>query len=266
MISRAFAPAKINLTLHVTAQRDDGYHLLDSLVVFADFGDRLTFTPAVETSLVVTGPFADGVPTDHRNSVLQAADMAGACHAITLEKNLPHGAGIGGGSADAAAVLRHFNITHSAAQLGADVPVCLRSTAQRMQGIGDVLIQLPDLPAVAAVLVNPRIHVPTPQIFKVLTQKSHPPMPDTLPSLDTPHALISWLTQTRNDLELPARMLAPQISKVLDALCVVSPLARISGSGATCFALFETRSEADRAAKGLIQTHPNWWIQPTTLS
>jgi 4-diphosphocytidyl-2-C-methyl-D-erythritol kinase len=266
MISKALAPAKINLTLHVTGQRDDGYHLLDSLVVFADFGDHLTFTPAAQTSLTVIGPFAEGVPTDSRNSVLQAADLASACHRITLEKNLPHGAGIGGGSADAAAVLRHFNVTGNAENLGADVPVCLRSTAQRMQGIGDILTPLPNLPAVAAVLVNPRVHVSTPQIFKALTQKSHAPMPDVLPSFAGARALIDWLAQTRNDLQPPACALAPPISDALDVLNKISPLARMSGSGATCFALFETRAEADRTAATLAESHPDWWVRPTTLS
>lgn len=266
MTSKAFAPAKINLTLHVTGQRRDGYHLLDSLVVFADIGDHLTFEPAQTTALRVHGPFAKGVPTDHQNLVMQAAAMVGASHAITLEKNLPHGAGIGGGSSDAAAVLRHFNIMEGAAKLGADVPVCLRAGAQRMQGIGDVLTPLPDLPTCAAVLVNPGIHIPTPQIFKGLVQKSNPPMPATLPALHSAGDLIAWLSLMRNDLQPSALSVSPVINDVLVALASHSPLARMSGSGATCFALFETRLEADQAAHRLSLTHPTWWVQPTTLS
>jgi 4-diphosphocytidyl-2-C-methyl-D-erythritol kinase len=261
-----FAPAKINLTLHVTGQRSDGYHLLDSLVMFADIGDGLTLTPASETSLTVSGPFAHGVPTDRRNTVLRAADLAGACHAITLQKNLPHGAGSGGGSADAAAVLRHFKVSKDAALLGADVPVCLASSAQRMQGVGDVLTLLPDLPKIAALLINPGVHVPTPAIFKVLTQKTNPPMPDALPALKTAKDLIHWLAETRNDLEPPACSVTPIINDVLKVLSQASPFARMSGSGATCFGLFETRTAADQAAKSMRDAHPDWWVQPVTLS
>ena len=266
MTSEVFAPAKINLTLHVTGQRDDGYHLLDSLVVFADFGDRLTFETAGEISLEVTGPFAKGVPTDGRNSVLQAAEMVGACHAITLEKNLPHGAGIGGGSSDAAAVLRHFGVSENAVRLGADVPVCLHAKAQRMQGIGEILTPLPGLPACSAVLVNPGIHIPTPDIFSALARKNHPPMSDTLPSFDTTHALIGWLKNMRNDLEPVACAIAPQIGQVLRVLNEVSLLARMSGSGATCFGLFEIQAEADDTAQLLKHAHPSWWVQSVTLS
>jgi 4-diphosphocytidyl-2-C-methyl-D-erythritol kinase len=266
MISRAFAPAKINLTLHVTGQRSDGYHLLDSLVVFADIGDRLTFEPANENTLGVHGPFAAGVPTDGRNSVMQAAVMAGASHAVTLEKNLPHGAGIGGGSSDAAAVLRHFNVSDNAEKLGADVPVCLLAKAQRMQGIGDVLTPLPDFPPYAAVLVNPGVHIPTPQVFKALVQKSNPPMPTNLPALNSAGDLIAWLALMRNDLQAPALSISPIINDMLTALSHHSPLARMSGSGATCFALFKSRAQAGQVAQTLAQAHPNWWVQPTTLS
>lgn len=266
MTSNEFAPAKINLTLHVTGQRDDGYHLLDSLVMFADIGDKLAFAPAAVTTLAVTGPFASGVPTDRRNTVLQAADLTGVSHTITLEKNLPHGAGIGGGSADAAAVLRHFGVSENAATIGADVPVCLLSKAQRMQGIGDVLTPLPNLPPVAAVLVNPGVHVPTPAIFGALIHKEHPAMPTTLPNLRDSAALIDWLGQTRNDLQSPACSVTPVINDVLSALSKFSPMVRMSGSGATCFALFETRQTAVHAANSLRDAHPDWWVTATLLS
>lgn len=266
MTSEAFAPAKINLTLHVTGQRDDGYHLLDSLVMFADIGDRLTFSPAPALTLHVDGPFAQGVPTDQRNSVMQAASLAGAYQAITLAKNLPHGAGIGGGSSDAAAVFRHFQITEGAAKLGADVPVCLLAKAQRMQGIGEVLTPLPDMPSCAAVLVNPGVHIPTPQVFKALKNKANPAMPPALPALNASGDLISWLRLMRNDLEPPALSVSPVINDVLTALANHSALVRMSGSGATCFALFEARDQADQVAARLAQAHPNWWVRPTTLS
>ncbi|MEC7258814.1 MAG: 4-(cytidine 5'-diphospho)-2-C-methyl-D-erythritol kinase, partial [Pseudomonadota bacterium] len=160
-----FAPAKINLTLHVTGRRDDGYHLLDSLVVFARVGDVLTISEAPEMALAVTGRFRDGVPEDARNLVWKAAQSAGRTLAITLDKTLPHGAGIGGGSADAAAVLRFCGAGHLAVGIGADVPVCLGDMPQRMQGIGEFLTPVAKVPALDIVLVHPGVHVPTPQVF-----------------------------------------------------------------------------------------------------
>lgn len=266
MTSEVFAPAKINLTLHVTGQRGDGYHLLDSLVVFADVGDHLELTPARETSLFVTGPFAQGVPTDGRNSVLRAAELVGASHAITLTKNLPHGAGIGGGSADAAAILRFFGRTEGAEGLGADVPVCVASVAQRMRGIGEQLMPLSGVPTLPAVLVNPGVHIPTPDVFRALSIKANPPMPDDLPLFQTPAKMISWLRQMRNDLQEPACQGAPVILDVLTALQRSSPMARMSGSGATCFGLFETLSAARRTSETIASKHPDWWVQACTLS
>lgn len=268
MISEVFAPAKINLTLHVTGQRGDGYHLLDSLVAFADVGDRLTFTPADALSLKVTGPFGDGVPEDARNLVWQAAELAELSAHITLEKNLPHGAGIGGGSSDAAAVLRHAGSCGAAASLGADVPVCLTPQVQRMQGIGDLLTPLPALPPVWAVLVNPKVHVPTPDVFKALTQKTHPPMSTHIPAFVDVAGLINWLSDMRNDLEPPALACAPQVADVLNAVaaCPDVALARMSGSGATCFGLCHTSRAAQDAATTLRVAHPAWWVQPCRLS
>ena len=268
MISEVFAPAKINLTLHVTGQRADGYHLLDSLVAFADVGDRLQFAPADALSLRVTGPFADGVPEDRRNLVLQAAEHVGLTAQITLEKNLPHGAGIGGGSADAAAVLRYADHSAGAASLGADVPVCLTPQAQRMQGIGDQLAALPALPPVWAVLVNPKAHVSTPDVFRALSHKQHPPMPEHLPSFATTAELITWLSNMRNDLERPALLRAPQIADALKAVaaCPEVGLARMSGSGATCVGLFDTAAAAHAAEATLSLAHPAWWVRACRLS
>lgn len=266
MTSEVLAPAKVNLTLHITGQRPDGYHLLDSLVAFADLGDHLSFAPAATNSLQITGPFASGVPTDHHNSVLKAAGLVGASHCISLEKNLPHGAGIGGGSADAAAVLRYFGVTENAASLGADVPVCLRSTVQRMRGIGDILTPVVDLPSLTAVLVNPGVHVSTPEVFGGLGQKENAPMPDLLPAFSSTGDLITWLGSMRNDLQSPACSQLPSICDVIGALSRVSPLARMSGSGGTCFGLFETRQQADRAAQDLAREHPDWWVQSVALS
>lgn len=175
----ARAPAKINLTLHVTGQRDDGYHLLDSLVVFAeDCADALSFTPDERLSIAVTGPFADGIPTDDRNLIWKAAQAAGWTGTIHLEKNLPHGGGLGGGSSDAGAALRAFGHPDQTAalSLGADVPVCLLGRAARMTGIGERVAPaaLPD--GLWAVLVNPGIPLPTPHVFARVTRKTNPPI------------------------------------------------------------------------------------------
>lgn len=257
MTTEAFAPAKVNLTLHVTGQRSDGYHLLDSLVAFVDLGDRLWFEAGPEMRVDVTGPFAQGVPTDSRNLVWQAAQMAGWTGHIRLEKNLPHGAGIGSGSSDAAAVLRSFGGVQAAATLGADVPVCLSAGPQRMQGIGDVLTPLSPLPPMEILLVNPNVMVPTGPVFNALASKDNPPMPDKIPTFGDAISFCHWLGQQRNDLEAPAREIAPQIGGVLTAL-EGALLARMSGSGATCFGLYERG--AAQAAQRIAQAHPSWWV------
>ena len=257
MTTEVFAPAKVNLTLHVTGQRADGYHLLDSLVVFADVGDRLWFTPAPQMQIEVTGPFAVGVPTDRRNLVWQAAELAGWTGHITLEKNLPHGAGIGGGSSDAAAVLQAFGGADHALSLGADVPVCLKHTPQRMRGIGELLDPIEGLPALEIVLVNPRVVVPTGTVFLGLQSKQNDPMGDVMPEFESAPAFCDWLAAQRNDLERPARAIAPEVGAALAALDGAL-LARMSGSGATCFGLYATGAAA--AAACIAQEHPDWWL------
>lgn len=257
--AHAFAPAKINLTLHVTGQRDDGYHLLDSLVVFADVGDRLWLEPAPDMSLDVTGPFAKGVPTDGRNLVWKAAEAAGTPLRIRLEKNLPHGGGIGGGSADAAAVLRHLGAGQVAATLGADVPVCLDDRAKRMTGIGDCLTPVPRLGTWDIVLVNPGVEVPTPSVFKALCTKTNAPM-GTIPSQASKDDFIRWLAQQRNDLQEPAISLAPEIADALNIL-KGAKLVRMSGSGSTCFGLYRSAEDAQAAQDRIASAHPNWWVK-----
>lgn len=257
MTTEAFAPAKVNLSLHVTGQRDDGYHLLDSLVVFVDVGDRLWFEAGPAMRVEVAGPFAEGVPTDGRNLIWQAAELAGWSGLIRLEKNLPHGAGIGSGSSDAAAVLRSFGGAEQAATLGADVPVCLSSGPQRMGGIGDVLEPLVSLPRMEILLINPNVPVPTGPVFNALVSKENAPMPDALPEFRDANGFCEWLSQQRNDLETPARQIAPQIDEVLAALDGAL-LARMSGSGATCFGLYASGAEA--AAERIAQAHPSWWV------
>jgi len=260
---RGFAPAKVNLTLHVTGRRDDGYHLLDSLVAFADVGDDLSV--AQGDDLAVTGPFAAGVPTDDRNLIRRALAQAGMTRAVALTKNLPHPAGIGGGSSDAAAVLRLSGAELSTAQLltlGADVPVCMLARAARMQGIGGDVTPLA-LPRLHGVLVNPGLAVPTGQVFGALDSPDnagHGALPEWSDATD----LVSWLAAQRNDLEAPARLVAPGIAEVLTALeGAGAALARMSGSGATCFGLWPTRVAADAAARRLSRS--GWWVTACSL-
>ena len=247
------APAKINLSLHVTGRRDDGYHLLDSLVVFADIGDRLWLSNADEMSLAVTGAFAEGVPEDGRNLVWQAAERAGRVLSIRLEKNLPHGAGIGGGSSDAAAVLRWAGAGEHALSLGADVPVCLSQAPQRMRGIGEQHdpVAVPDC---HLVLVNPGVHVPTPAVFRALERRDNAGM--------TPMAddFVGWLGDQRNDLQEAAISVAPVIAEALAALDDAL-VARMSGSGATCFGLYPDANTAKASAERIAAARPGWWVR-----
>lgn len=261
---RTFAPAKINLALHVIGQRADGYHLLDSLVVFADFGDTLELRPGPRLEVVVDGPFAEGVPIDERNLVWRAAILAGWTGEIKLQKHLPHGAGIGGGSSDAAAVLRALNYHGSGVMLGADVPVCQRAQATRMAGIGDQLTPVEPRPRLHAVLVNPGCVLPTREVFRGLESKTNAPL-DAVP---TSPDWISWLRTQRNDLQSPAIAIAPEISGVLSVLEEDSAcqLARMSGSGATCFGLYQSEEDARRAADTLKAVQPGWWCVATTLN
>lgn len=266
-----FAPAKINLALHVTGQRADGYHLLDSLVVFADVGDRLTVRPVGGPSLSVSGPMSSGVPTDGRNLVLRAAAAMGVPATITLEKHLPAAAGIGGGSSDAAAVMRALAGTgaplpDAPEALGADVPVCLFGRPARMSGIGERIQPADGLPPLPAVLVNPGVSVSTPEVFRALKRRDGAPMP-AIPGFADVGAYADWLAAQRNDLEAPAVALAPVIGAALDALDACGALlARMSGSGATCFGLFASDRAARRAADRISASEPGWWVHPTMLA
>lgn len=270
---REAAPAKLNLCLHVTGRRADGYHLLDSLVVFADVGDLVEVTAGAGLSLALTGPEATGLQAEPDNLVLRAARLMGVSDALVLlHKRLPVASGIGGGSADAAATLRALSrltgqplpSTDQALRLGADVPVCLAGRPVRMSGIGETLAALPPLPPLWVVLVNPRVPVPTPQVFAALTSRDNPPLPD-LPAaaLSTPQDFTAWLAaHTRNDLVPPALTVAPILGDVQAALALAPNclLARMSGSGGTHFGLFATAETAETAARQLAKTHPGWWI------
>jgi 4-diphosphocytidyl-2-C-methyl-D-erythritol kinase len=262
---RILAPAKVNLCLHVTGRRADGYHLLDGLVAFAPMADVLVLTDAPAPGLTVDGPQAAGVPVDATNLVLRAAALVAPQRpvAVRLTKHLPAAAGIGGGSSDAAAVARALGATDPGPlrALGADVPMCLTPRPWRSRGTGEDLTHVP-LPPLPAVLVNPRVAVPTAPVFAGLARRDNPPLPDALPALPDAATAIAWLATQRNDLEAPARAIAPAIGAVLTALAATPGcgLARMSGSGATCFGLFPTDTAAAAAARALRSAHPDWWI------
>ena len=275
----ALAPAKVNLTLRVTGRRADAYHLLDSLVVFANVADRLTVQPAPALSLAVTGPFGDGLASDEDNLVLRAArrlaEAAGIepLGAVTLEKNLPVASGIGGGSSDAAAALRLLaqfwgvSLTADAMDrlalgLGADVPVCLARRPARMAGIGDILSPVPTLPEIGLVLVNPGVACPTAAIFRARSDAATGfSLADAVPAhgWSAPQSLAKAIGESGNDLEAPAIAVAPVIGEVIATIqaqrdCL---LARMSGSGATCFGLFPDAASAAQAAGSI--GRKGWW-------
>ncbi len=280
------APAKVNLTLRVIGRRSDGYHDIESLVAFADFSDGLTFSRGDELKLAVRGPGAAQAGEGDDNLVLKAARAlvarwpnltVGAFH---LDKRLPVAAGLGGGSADAAAALRLLARANKIARsdpalraaaeaTGADVPVCLDPRARIMRGIGEILSKPIALPALPAVLVNPGVAVATKAVFagwKPGTGLGAPLDDGFAKPLDRDRLLRQLAAQT-NDLERPAMALAPAIAEVLAALRSLAgcKLARMSGSGATCFALFETLGAAGAAAKTVAGKYRQWWVQPTTL-
>lgn len=272
--------AKINLDLRICRRRADGYHDLDSIVVFAGIGDHLSFEPADSLSLTINGPFGSDLPADDGNLVIRAAkaiaEMAGqkANVRISLEKRLPVAAGLGGGSADAAATLRgltrFWNLSLGldalfplARRLGADVPVCLGSKAARMQDIGDRLTSITLPTTLSLILVNPRHALSTAAVFSELQTISGARDQDSLGKTDQ-HFRTS-IMESLNDLEPAALRIAPVISDVLGAIrsepgCT---LARMSGSGATCFGLFDDQTSRDQAAPKLKSRYPSWWVVGT---
>jgi 4-diphosphocytidyl-2-C-methyl-D-erythritol kinase len=280
---RAIAPAKVNLTLHVTGQRADGYHLLDSLVVFAGAADQLSATVAPKLRISVTGPFAPGVPANDSNLMMRAARALQKARGVqigatlTLEKHLPHAAGIGSGSSDAALTLAMLAelwgvdplpaLSPEVVALGADVPACLQAPAPlRMSGIGDVLAAVPALPDCALVLVRPPVAVPTAQVFAALARRDGAPMADLPAGLDY-DGFADWLAAQRNDLLDPAMTITPLIADALTALRAQPAvrLAGMSGSGATCFGLVKDMATARQTARRLQVAHMNWWVAPAAV-
>ncbi len=260
------AYAKVNLCLHITGQRDDGMHLLDSVVVFPEIGDLLTAEISEELSLVVSGPFGAGLVGD--NLILQAARLMGVTAKLHLTKNLPIASGIGGGSADGAASIRLLSeltasprpSLHELSALSADIPVCLLQKPTRMQGIGETLSPLPALPTFWIVLVNAGQEVNTGQVFRKMTKRDHPPM--TIPAgFLNFESFITFLSRQRNDMQSAAIATCPIITEVLAAIESTQDCAfvRMSGSGGTCFGLYETEAAATTAATQIQADHPEWW-------
>lgn len=274
------APAKINLALHVTGQRADGYHLLETLVTFTEAGDVIRIRDAAADNFSISGPFGDLLNDGGDNLVTRARDtlrdaltstgQAARPVGIHLEKNLPVASGIGGGSADAAAtlrgLLRHWgatigpeNLASLALKLGADVPMCLASRPLIARGIGEDIEVLTDLPKLAMVLANPLKAVSTPDIFRRLQNKANPHLPA--------HSTLGWmdfLAHGRNDLQPPAQTLLPEIGEIITLLSDEgAALVRMSGSGATCFGIFHSLEAARAAEISLRKKRPGWYFQAT---
>ncbi len=281
------APAKVNLTLRVLARRADGYHELESLVVFADFGDRLSFSRGGDLALTVCGPCAAAAGAGDDNLVRKAARALAARRpglalgAFDLDKRLPVAAGLGGGSSDAAAALRLVaqangiarddpDLYAAARATGADVPVCLDPRPRIMRGIGERLSPPLSLPLLPAVLVNPGVSLPTKAVFagwKPASASAAPLDEAALRKLTSGRNLLQLVAQQTNDLGPPAMVLQPSVAEVLADLRGLAgcALARMSGSGATCFGLFATSEQAAAAETVLSASHPDWWVKATTF-
>ena len=281
---RKNAPAKINLYLHVVGKRADGYHLLDSLFAFAEAGDAVTVEAAGGLTLTIGGAYGEKLAADADNSVLKAARLLAealeipADAKIYLEKNLPVASGIGGGSADAAAALLALNelwgaraekrlLREIALKIGADVPACLSDKAVFVSGIGENVEDAPAVPLTPVVLVNPNIALSTPAVFK--NRKGDFDAPMRMRAADfAPENFVGALSLRTNGLQEAAQGLVPEIKTVLNALenCPACSLARMSGSGATCFGIFKNADDAKACASALRAKHPEWWICPTFLT
>ena len=280
------APAKLNLALHVTGRRADGYHSLEMLVAFADVCDELEAVPATKDSLSISGPFAAALGSSEGNLVLRAlaafrSRWPGALPdglALWLKKNLPVAAGLGGGSADAAAALRLFatigqgkfafpNLLQIAARLGADVPMCLYSRPAEVRGLGEIVLPLKHFPACHAVLVDPLLPVVSADVFRRLEQRDNPGLPGLVDPLSRPAQLGLWLSETRNDLEPAALALVPVIGELKARIAKVDGciLSRMSGSGATVFGLFGSSAQAHQAAHDLRTQWPDYWVAAAPL-
>lgn len=269
MSSRETAYAKINLALHVRRRREDGYHELETLFAFVDAGDELSVTLAAQDEVFATGEFAEAIGDPFGNIVAKALTLLPRAESwrVALEKRLPVAAGLGGGSADAGALFRLVERAvglpddwhDRAARLGADVPACVVSHTCIGRGTGTELEPVAnDLAGMAVLLINPRIALATGPVFKGW---------DGLDRGALPHGSVRDIALAgRNDLEAPAVALVPEIAQVLNALNETAPvLARMSGSGATCFALYDDAAQRNAAAEAIARHHPEWWIMQGAL-
>lgn len=277
------APAKLNLALHITGKRGDGYHLLESLVVFARDGDHLALEDAETFSLEVTGPFAAGAGEIQNNLVFKAAHVLADALGVVLrgrlclEKQVPVGAGLGGGSADAVAacrmLLRYWghivpdaDLAALLLPLGADMPMCVAGRPLIASGIGEVVTPLASFPSMYAVLCWPNISLPTVDVYRAYRHDGRI-LPSLMPLVDFHGDLRVFLEQTRNVLQHPAITLAPEVAEVLLAMetHICRPFVRMSGSGACCVAYVETESAANQLAAALRSSYPAWWVQVTAI-
>ncbi|MGU3574650.1 4-(cytidine 5'-diphospho)-2-C-methyl-D-erythritol kinase [Brucellaceae bacterium C25G] len=284
VVSR-LAPVKINLALHVIGKLETGYHELQMIVAFGDFGDNITVHPSAEDQFTVSGYYAPLVPLNQDNLVLKARDLlrlqapekSQPVH-IHLEKKMPVAAGIGGGSADAAAVLSALNtlwqleidqqkLYEIGLKLGADVPMCLHSQQSGaplfVEGIGEELTILDNFPKLNVLLINDGTALATPDIFKALQKRDNPPLA-AMPSFNSTYDVCAYLKDTRNDLFQPAQMLAPQLEDHLNTLSALgADFVQMSGSGATCFAIFDDAEVMEEAKHRLRHSHPEWFVVST---
>jgi 4-diphosphocytidyl-2-C-methyl-D-erythritol kinase len=278
------ARAKVNLYLHVTGKRADGYHLLDSLIVFAETGDEIAVTAASDLTLTIDGPFGTGLDAGPSNLVLRAAEalrnLAGIAQgaAIRLTKNLPIASGIGGGSADAATTLLALidlwqlkpdraALYKLAEKLGADVPVCLDGHPSFVGGIGEDIQPAGQLPSAHLLLVNPLVETPTPAVFKARRGDFTPPARWDQPPMSA-QGLAIFLASRKNDLTAPAIIVAPVVADVLSAIAATKDclLSRLSGSGATCFGIFADAAAAEAARQQIKTRYPGWWAVPAKIA
>ncbi len=289
-MSSLISRAKINLCLHVVGKRPDGFHQLQSLVTFAQFGDELSVVDYGRTGngdkLQIQGEFASQLANDETNLIMRALkafrrqwpNALGFDISLLLTKNLPIASGVGGGSANAASLLKLVSEISSieidprqlhklALGIGSDMPVCLLEKPAMMAGRGEVIVPLENFPTLFAVLVNPGIAVSTGKVFASLGMTKNPALPDVGKSLETVDGLVSWLHRTRNDLEGEAIKMVPEIGQIIerfqgDVNCL---FARMCGSGATVFALFDNMEKAEKGAVAIRRQWPQFWVQPTVL-
>ena len=280
------AYAKVNLALHLVERLPNGYHQLDSIVAFVDIGDQLqaTINPQGTLQLSIDGAYGQNLPTEDNliiraaQCLQQQAQLSMGAH-IRLSKHIPVGAGLGGGSADAAAALRLLNrlwglgysdamLAELGEQLGADIPACIFSQATRMEGIGEQLTAMPYVPSMPLLLVYPNVPLWTPDVYRAMTNKPFSGRLSAIPSIGSSmDSWIQWLQQCGNDLEYAAHTLNPHIATMLQALAFVDGcmLARMSGSGSACFGIFATNEHAAAAEQKIRSAHPSWWVRASQI-